>query len=49
MGEISDGQPMFPGDSEVDQLYIIQKVIIAQLHHFLTATHCLYLNRLLGH
>lgn len=27
MGEISDGQPMFPGDSEVDQLYIIQKVL----------------------
>lgn len=27
MGEISDGQPIFPGDSEVDQLYIIQKVI----------------------
>eukprot|EP01031_Cornospumella_fuschlensis_P030565 gene30565-36938_t len=25
MGEISDGQPMFPGDSEVDQLFIIQK------------------------
>lgn len=27
MGEISDGQAMFPGDSEVDQLYIIQKVL----------------------
>lgn len=27
MGEISDGQPIFPGDSEVDQLYIIQKVL----------------------
>eukprot|EP01039_Chlorochromonas_danica_P006678 gene6678-7383_t len=27
MGEISDGQPMFPGESEVDQLYIIQKVL----------------------
>ena len=22
MGEISDGQPLFPGESEVDQLYI---------------------------
>eukprot|EP01038_Epipyxis_sp_PR26KG_P004950 gene4950-6923_t len=27
MGEISDGQPIFPGDSEVDQLFIIQKVL----------------------
>lgn len=27
MGEISDGCPIFPGDSEVDQLYIIQKVL----------------------
>lgn len=27
MGEISDGQPIFPGDSEVDQLYIIQRVL----------------------
>lgn len=27
MGEISDGQPMFPGESEVDQLYIIQKIL----------------------
>ena len=22
MGEISDGQPLFPGETEVDQLYI---------------------------
>lgn len=27
MGEISDGQPIFPGDSEIDQLYIIQRVM----------------------
>lgn len=27
MGEITDGQPVFAGDSEVDQLYIIQKVL----------------------
>ena len=27
MGEISDGQPIFPGDSEIDQLYIIQRVL----------------------
>jgi cyclin-dependent kinase-like len=26
MGELLDGQPMFPGESEIDQLYIIQKV-----------------------
>ena len=27
MGELSDGQPLFPGESEIDQLYTIQKVI----------------------
>lgn len=27
MGELSDGKPMFPGESEMDQLYLIQKVI----------------------
>ena len=27
MGELSDGQPLFPGDSEIDQLYLIQKVL----------------------
>ena len=27
MGELCDGQPMFPGESEIDQLYIIQKVL----------------------
>ena len=27
VGEITDGQPVFPGESEVDQLYIIQKVL----------------------
>jgi cyclin-dependent kinase-like len=27
MGEITDGQPLFPGESEVDQLYIIQKIV----------------------
>ena len=25
--EAIDGQPMFPGESEIDQLYIIQKVL----------------------
>ncbi|XP_074650693.1 uncharacterized protein LOC141905634 isoform X2 [Tubulanus polymorphus] len=27
LGELSDGQPLFPGESEIDQLYIIQKII----------------------
>ncbi|XP_050416074.1 cyclin-dependent kinase-like 5 [Patella vulgata] len=27
MGELSDGQPLFPGESEIDQLYVIQKII----------------------
>jgi len=27
MGEITDGQPLFPGESEVDQLFVIQKVL----------------------
>ena len=26
MGELVDGQPLFPGDSDIDQLYIIQKI-----------------------
>ena len=28
MGEMADGQPVFPGDSEIDQIYTIQKVVI---------------------
>eukprot|EP00903_Cladosiphon_okamuranus_P009227 g8808.t1 len=27
MGELVDGQPLFPGDSEIDQLYIVQRVL----------------------
>jgi cyclin-dependent kinase-like len=27
MGELTDGQPLFPGESEIDQLYVIQKVL----------------------
>ncbi|GBG27453.1 Cyclin-dependent kinase-like 5 [Hondaea fermentalgiana] len=27
MGELTDGQPMYPGESEVDQLYIIQRIL----------------------
>lgn len=34
MGELIDGQPLFPGESEVDQLFVIQK-ILGPLPHFL--------------
>ena len=27
MGELADGQPLFPGDSEMDQLFLVQKVL----------------------
>ncbi|CAG9316502.1 CDKL5_2 [Blepharisma stoltei] len=27
MGELTDGQPLFPGENEIDQLYLIQKMI----------------------
>ena len=27
MGELTDGEPLFPGESEVDQLFCIQKVL----------------------
>ncbi len=27
MGELTDGQPLFPGESEIDQLFLIQKVL----------------------
>ena len=27
MGEISDGDALFPGESEMDQLYLIQKIM----------------------
>ena len=27
MGELTDGQPLFPGDSDIDQLYVIQKLL----------------------
>lgn len=26
MGELTDGEPLFPGLSEMDQLYVIQKI-----------------------
>lgn len=27
MGELCDGEPLFPGESEIDQLYHVQKVL----------------------
>lgn len=27
MGELIDGQPLFPGDSDIDQLFVIQKLL----------------------
>lgn len=27
MGEITDGDPLFPGESEIDQLFCIQKIV----------------------
>ncbi|KAL4229982.1 Cyclin-dependent kinase-like 5 [Mactra antiquata] len=27
LGELADGQPLFPGESEIDQLYVIQKIV----------------------
>jgi len=27
IGELVDGQPMFPGDDEIDQLYMIKKSV----------------------
>lgn len=26
MGELTDGQPLYPGESEIDQLYVIQVI-----------------------
>lgn len=27
MAELSDGQALFPGDSDIDQLYIVQRML----------------------
>jgi cyclin-dependent kinase-like len=27
MGELTDGQPLFPGESEIDQLNVIQQCL----------------------
>lgn len=27
LGEMANGQPLFPGESEIDQLYVIQSVV----------------------
>lgn len=40
MGELVDGQPLFPGDSEIDQLYIVQvwdrRAIPSALNRFIS-------------
>ena len=33
MGELVDGQPVFPGESEVDQIYVTQKVLGPLTNH----------------
>lgn len=40
MGELVEGQPLFPGESEIDQLYLIQKVLgpLSKRHMELFAT-----------
>lgn len=27
MAELIDGQPLFPGESDIDQLYVIQRLV----------------------
>jgi cyclin-dependent kinase-like len=27
LAELTDGQPLFPGDSDIDQLYVIQRML----------------------
>lgn len=34
MGELIDGEPLFPGESEVDQLFCIQKVYFFKFNTF---------------
>ena len=47
MGELIDGQPLFPGESEIDQLYVIQKVGTHYTPHNARVLHrC---SRALGH
>lgn len=46
MGELIDGQPLFPGESEIDQLYLIQRVLgpltSQQMEMFLRNPRCLH-------
>ena len=32
MGELVDGEPLFAGDSDIDQLYKIQKIQVRSVH-----------------
>lgn len=38
MAELSTGQPLFPGDSDIDQLYIVQKMLGARWAALLPAS-----------
>ena len=40
MGELTDGQPLFPGESEFDQLHVIQKVLSSHATSCLTTEMC---------
>jgi cyclin-dependent kinase-like len=51
MGELTDGQPLFPGDNEIDQLYMIQKVsdLLYDLVKFIFAMiHSLLQQKIIG-
>ena len=41
MGELIDGQPLFPGESEIDQLYLIQRVRTLTMLHLHISNHAL--------
>ena len=41
MGELIDGQPLFPGDSDIDQLFVIQK-LLGELHSALFSLFSLF-------
>lgn len=45
MGEITDGDPLFPGDSEIDQLYQIQRVSQRNIHIYRLLANLLQIKR----
>ena len=40
MGELSDTNPLFPGDNETETLYLIQKVIFLYAHREINLWKC---------